>query len=85
MEITEKNMLLMKLKEEQLRLASVMSQSDAHACKCIKMGMKFCEVYPEEYNAYIEARERYNDNEDKISLLESELAKIVEPENIAQS
>ena len=84
METTEKNMLLMQLKEEQLRLASVMSQSDAHACKCIKMGIKFCEAYPEEYNGYIEARERYNDNEKKISLIESELAKIVEPENIAQ-
>ena len=85
MEITEKNMLLMHLREEQLRLASVMSQSDAHACKCIKMGIKFSEAYPEEYNAYIEARERYNDNEKKISLLESELEKIVEPENFAQS
>lgn len=77
MERTEKNMLLMRLKEEQLRLASVMYESDAHACKCIKMGMKFCEAYPEEYNAYIEARERYNDNEKKISLLESELRNIV--------
>ena len=84
METTEKNMLLMQLKEEQLKLASVMSQSDAHACKCIKMGIKFYEAYPEEYNAYIEARERYNDNEKKISLIESELAKIVEPEKIAQ-
>ena len=84
METTEKNMLFMQLKEEQLRLASVMSQSDAHSCKCIKMGIKFCEAYPEEYNAYMEARERYNENEKKISLLESELAKIIEPENIAQ-
>lgn len=85
METTEKNMLLMQLKEEQLRLASVMSESDAHACKCIKMGIKFSEEYPEEYNAYIEARGWYNDNEKKISLIESELAKIVEPENIVQS
>ena len=84
METTEKHMLLMRLREEQLRLASVMSQSDAHACKCIKMGIKFCEAYPEEYNAYMKARERYNENEKKISLLESELAKIIEPENIAQ-
>ena len=41
-------------------------------------------LIPEEYNAYIEAREKYNDNEKKISLIESELAKIVEPENIEQ-
>lgn len=85
METTEKNMLLMHLREEQLRLVSVMSNSDAHACKCIKMGIKFSEAYHEEYNAYIEARERYNENEKKISALESELENIVEPENIVQS
>ena len=48
------------------------------------MGFKFSEAYPEEYNVYIKARERYNENEEKISALENELAENVEPENIAQ-
>ena len=67
----EKDELLRQLQEKQLQLASVMSQSDAHASKCIKLGLNFAEAYPEDYAAYTAAREEYNQNEERIAELEA--------------
>lgn len=47
-----------------------MSQSDAHASKCIKLGLNFADTYPEDYAAYTAAREEYNANEAKMTELE---------------
>lgn len=73
----EKDELLRQLNEKQLQLASVMSQSDAHASKCIKLGLNFSETYPSDYEAYVTAREEYNINEEEIARIE---AIEVEPE-----
>lgn len=67
----EKDELLRQLNEKQLQLASVMSQSDAHASKCIKLGLNFSETYPSDYQAYVNAREEYNTNEAEIARIEA--------------
>lgn len=67
----EKNELLRQLNERQLQLAAIMSESDAHASKCIKLGLNFSETYPEDYAAYTAAREEYNQNEERIAELEA--------------
>lgn len=73
----EKDELLRQLNEKQLQLASVMSQSDAHASKCIKLGLNFSDTYPSDYQAYVKARDEYNVNEEEIARIE---AIEVEPE-----
>lgn len=67
----EKDERLRQLNEKQLQLASVMSQSDAHASKCIKLGLNFSETYPSDYQAYVNAREEYNINEEEIARIEA--------------
>ena len=67
----EKDELLRQLNEKQLQLASVMSQSDAHASKCIKLGLNFSETYQSDYQAYVKAREEYNINEEEIARIEA--------------
>ena len=59
------------MQERLLELASVMSKSDAHASKCIKLGVSFKDVYPNEYNEYTQAREDYNQLEKDLATLES--------------
>ena len=68
----EKSELLRQLNERQLQLASIMSQSDAHASKCIKLGLNFAEEYPEDYSAYTSARKEYNNNETEIARIDAE-------------
>lgn len=67
----ERDELLRKANEQQLNLLSVMAKSDAHASKCAKLGLTFSEEYPEEYEEYCFAREKYNANQDRIAELES--------------
>lgn len=67
----EKERQLQELREAQMSLMDVMSASDAHASKCIKLGLSFRNEYPSEYDAYEKARESYNDNELRIAELES--------------
>lgn len=73
----EKDARLQQLNEQQLQLAAVMSESDAHASKCIKLGLNFLDAYPADYAAYTKAREQYNANEAEIARIE---AIEVEPE-----
>lgn len=40
-----------------------MKKSDAHASKCIKLGLKFSTQYPEEFAEYKNVRDEYNINE----------------------
>ena len=68
---SEKDEMLQRLNEEQLALMSTMSQSDAHASKCIKMGLNFQEEYPEDYAKYSAARIKYNENEAEIARIEA--------------
>ena len=68
---SEKEEMLQRLNEEQLALMSTMSQSDAHASKCIKMGLNFQEEYPEDYAKYSAARIKYNENEAEIARIKA--------------
>ena len=67
----EKEERMAHIQERLLELASIMSKSDAHASKCIKLGVSFKDVYPEEYNEYTQAREDYNNLEKELATLES--------------
>ena len=67
----ERDELLRKTNEQQLNLLSVMAKSDAHASKCAKLGLVFSYEYPEEYEEYCSAREKYNINQERIAELES--------------
>ncbi len=46
-----------------------MSDSDAHASKCVKLGLNFVEQYPNEYTRYVNARTEYNNNEQELETL----------------
>ena len=59
------------IQEQLLKLASVMSKSDAHASKCVKLGLSYKDTYPNEYNEYTQAREDYNQLEKDLAALES--------------
>ena len=68
---TEKENKMARIQEQLLELASVMSKSDAHASKCVKLGASFKNMYPEEYKEYTQAREDYNQLEKDLAALES--------------
>ena len=57
------------LESRQLELQTIMSNSDAHAAKCVKLGLNFGELYPDELEAYKQAREEYNTNEVELAEL----------------
>lgn len=67
----EREKQLQELREAQMSLMDVMSASDAHASKCIKLGLNFRDEYPSEYDAYVNAREEYNVNEEEIARIEA--------------
>lgn len=62
------------LKGAQLALQGIMAASDKYAAKCLKLGLTFSEVYPEEYSRYTAANAEYNENEGVIASLEAQLA-----------
>ena len=67
----EKEERMARIQERMLELASVMSKSDAHASKCVKLGLSYKDNYPNEYKEYIKAREDYNSLENEIITLDS--------------
>ena len=67
----EKEDRIARIQEQLLELASVMSKSDAHASKCVKLGLSYKDTYPNEYKEYTQAREDYNSLENEIISLES--------------
>ena len=67
----EKEERIARIQERLLELASVMSKSDAHASKCVKLGLSYKDNYPTEYNEYTQAREDYNQLEKELVALES--------------
>lgn len=67
------------LESRQLELLAIMSSSDAHAAKCIKLGLSFQEEYPEEFAAYKAAREEYNSNEGELLNIKEQPEKMYEP------
>ena len=67
----EKENKIARIQEQLLELASVMSNSDAHASKCVKLGLSYKDVYPNEYKEYTQAREDYNQLEKDLAALES--------------
>ena len=62
---------LTRIQERLLELASIMSKSDAHASKCVKLGLSYKDNYPNEFNEYTKAREDYNNLEKDLTALES--------------
>ena len=71
MTIAEKEERMARIQEQLLELASIMSKSDAHASKCVKLGISYKDTYPNEYDEYTQAREDYNSLENEIIALES--------------
>ena len=67
----EKEEKMARIQEQLLELASIMSKSDAHASKCVKLGLSYKDNYPNEYNEYVKAREDYNQLEKDLAALES--------------
>ena len=67
----EKEERMARIQERLLELASIMSKSDAHASKCVKLGASFKNMYPDEYNEYTQAREDYNQLEKDLAALDS--------------
>ena len=67
----EKEDRIAHIQEQLLELASIMCKSDAHASKCVKLGLSYKDVYPNEYNEYTQAREDYNSLEKDLAALES--------------
>lgn len=67
----EKEERMARIQERLLELASIMSKSDAHASKCVKLELSYKDTYPDEYNEYTQAREDYNSLENEIIALES--------------
>ena len=57
------------LESRQLQLLKIMADSDAHASKCVKLGISFQESYPDDYAAYVAARDEYNRNEEELANL----------------
>ena len=68
---TEKEERMARIQERLLELASIMSKSDAHASKCIKLGLSYKDNYPNEYDEYTQVREDYNKLEKELVALES--------------
>lgn len=66
----------------QHELMTVMRKSDSHAAKCMKLGLKFDEQYPEEFAEYEAARVEYNANEAKLEQLQADLRDLQETSNI---
>ena len=71
MTTAEKEERLTRIQEQLLELASIISKSDAHASKCVKLGLSYKDTYPDEYDEYVKAREDYNSLENEIITLES--------------
>ena len=67
----EKEERMARIQERLLELASIMSKSDAHASKCIKLGLSYKDNYPNEYDEYTQAREDYNQLEKDLFALEN--------------
>lgn len=65
----EKQSALQRIAERKMALQATMAESDAHAAKCIKMGLTFRYEYPEEYTAYDAAREEYNTLEAEANII----------------
>ena len=67
----EKEERMTRIQERMLELASIMCKSDAHASKCVKLGVSFKDMYPNEYKEYTQARDDYNKLEKELVALES--------------
>lgn len=59
------------LNTRQLELLAIMAKSDDHASKCIKRGVSFRDVYPDDYAAYEAANAEYNTNEQTLAELQA--------------
>lgn len=72
------------LESRQLELRATMSESDAHALKCQKLGITFAEEYPADFAAYNAANAEFNANEGKLAELEATLMMEEEAEQFSR-
>ena len=77
----EKEEAVRLLTERMMALQSRMRLSDAHASKCIKLGLVYRDEYPDECADYEAAREAYNAAEHE---LDSVIAAEVEEDDVAE-
>lgn len=63
------------IESQMLALKDIMAKSDAHASRCIKLGLSFEETYPDDVPVYQAANKSYNDLEVKLVSLREQLAK----------
>ena len=63
------------IESQMLALKDTMAKSDAHASRCIKLGLSFEETYPDDVPVYKAANKSYNDLEVKLASLREQLAK----------
>lgn len=52
-----------EIERRQLELRAVMQKSDEHALKCFKSRLDFRTTYPQDWQSYEAARQKYNENE----------------------
>lgn len=67
----EKEERMARIQERLLELANIMCKGDAHASKCVKLGLSYKDNYPNEYDEYIKARDDYNSLEKELVTLEN--------------
>lgn len=77
---------IQRLESRKLACASEMAASDAHAAKCIKLGIPFGELYPDELAAYQSANAEWNECDKRIQELKEQLPDepvegVIEPES----
>lgn len=62
------------IESQMLALKDTMAKSDAHASRCIKLGLSFEETYPDDVPVYKAANKEYNELEAKLVKLQQQLA-----------
>lgn len=55
------------LEAQMLACTTTMSESDAHASKCQKLGLVFQDEYPEDYASYVAANAAYHNAADELA------------------
>lgn len=62
------------IESQMLALKDTMAKSDAHASRCIKLGLSFEETYPDDVPVYQAANKEYNELEAKLVKLQQQFA-----------
>lgn len=76
---------LRKLEHQLMRVRSQrdaelvkMRKSDAYAARAVKLGVPFAELYPDKYEEYTTAYDKYQEFDTLVKQLEDEIRNVVE-------